>query len=269
MIGTDERRLAPRIRSHPSATPPTRARHIVTVFAVTLSVITYIDRVCISQAAPAIRSRSRAVGHPDGVGVHRLRLGLRPVRSAGRLAGGSYRPPSSVDADRGVVVVLHRRDRVDLEPAVAARDPLPVRRWRGGLFPEPYPRLHHLAPGPRARARAGHPLAQLQVGCRPDAAPRRLPAAIHLVAPGVRVLRRDRGRLGRRVLHLVPRRAERPPRRQPSELAMLPPSRDTAVVRGPIPWRKLLASPTIWLLCAQYICLATGGGSTSPGCPRT
>ena len=62
MIGTDERRLAPRIRSHPSATPPTRARHIVTVFAVTLAVITYIDRVCISQAAPAISSRPRAVG---------------------------------------------------------------------------------------------------------------------------------------------------------------------------------------------------------------
>lgn len=31
---------------------PTRARHWVIVFAVTLAVITYIDRVCISQAAP-------------------------------------------------------------------------------------------------------------------------------------------------------------------------------------------------------------------------
>jgi MFS family permease len=34
---------------------PTRARHWVIVFAVTLSIITYIDRVCISQAAPVIR----------------------------------------------------------------------------------------------------------------------------------------------------------------------------------------------------------------------
>jgi len=33
---------------------PTRARHWVVVFAVTLSIITYIDRVCISQATPAI-----------------------------------------------------------------------------------------------------------------------------------------------------------------------------------------------------------------------
>ncbi|MCL5099010.1 MAG: MFS transporter [Candidatus Omnitrophica bacterium] len=39
-----------------SGLDPTRARHLVVVFAVTLAVITYIDRVCISQAAPAIRS---------------------------------------------------------------------------------------------------------------------------------------------------------------------------------------------------------------------
>jgi MFS transporter, ACS family, glucarate transporter len=39
----------------PPATTPTRARHWVIVFAVTLAVITYIDRVCISQAAGDIQ----------------------------------------------------------------------------------------------------------------------------------------------------------------------------------------------------------------------
>ncbi len=34
---------------------PTRARHWVIAFAVTLSVVTYVDRVCISQAAPAMQ----------------------------------------------------------------------------------------------------------------------------------------------------------------------------------------------------------------------
>ena len=34
---------------------PTKARYIVTAFAVTLAVITYIDRVGISVAAPLIR----------------------------------------------------------------------------------------------------------------------------------------------------------------------------------------------------------------------
>ena len=38
----------------PSTSKPTRARHLVIVFAITLSIITYIDRVCVSQAAPNI-----------------------------------------------------------------------------------------------------------------------------------------------------------------------------------------------------------------------
>src|SRR5258708_29750344 len=37
-----------------STQTPTRVRYLVIVFAVTLAVITYIDRVCISQAAPDI-----------------------------------------------------------------------------------------------------------------------------------------------------------------------------------------------------------------------
>src|SRR3954462_9757278 len=37
-----------------STQTPTRVRYWVIVFAVTLAVITYIDRVCISQAAPLI-----------------------------------------------------------------------------------------------------------------------------------------------------------------------------------------------------------------------
>jgi MFS family permease len=39
----------------PAAASPTRARYWVVVFAVTLAVITYIDRVCISKAAPLMQ----------------------------------------------------------------------------------------------------------------------------------------------------------------------------------------------------------------------
>src|SRR6266403_6190594 len=38
-----------------AAVPPSHARYWVIVFAVTLAVITYIDRVCISKAAPLIQ----------------------------------------------------------------------------------------------------------------------------------------------------------------------------------------------------------------------
>jgi MFS transporter, ACS family, glucarate transporter len=41
-------------RPHPSPAPATHVRYWIIVFAVTLAVITYIDRVCISFAAPAI-----------------------------------------------------------------------------------------------------------------------------------------------------------------------------------------------------------------------
>ena len=34
---------------------PTGTRHVVLAFAVLLAVITYVDRVCISQAAPQMR----------------------------------------------------------------------------------------------------------------------------------------------------------------------------------------------------------------------
>src|SRR5690348_2056777 len=45
----------------PEAQPtrPTRARYWVIVFAITLAVIQYIDRVCISQAAPFITADLR------------------------------------------------------------------------------------------------------------------------------------------------------------------------------------------------------------------
>ena len=40
----------------PDPTRPTRVRHTVLVFAATLAVITYVDRVCIAQAAPHIQA---------------------------------------------------------------------------------------------------------------------------------------------------------------------------------------------------------------------
>src|SRR5262249_45330696 len=47
--------MATQVSTHvPVAERPTRVRYWVLVFAVTLAVITYIDRVCISLAAPLI-----------------------------------------------------------------------------------------------------------------------------------------------------------------------------------------------------------------------
>jgi MFS family permease len=43
-----------------------------------------------------------------------------------------------------------------------------------------------------------------------------------------------------------------------AELALLPPARETAPVTGPLPLGLLLSKPAVLLLCAQYACLAYG-----------
>src|SRR2546427_4095661 len=49
----------PQATGSPAHGRPTRTRYWVIVFAITLAIVTYIDRVCISQAAPDI---SRELG---------------------------------------------------------------------------------------------------------------------------------------------------------------------------------------------------------------
>src|SRR6476661_1328198 len=72
-----------------------------------------------------------------------------------------------------------------------------------------------MASGPGARARAGDPVAQLTMGRCADAAARRLSAPLHFVATAVRAVRSGRHPVGDCFLHLVSRRPERSPRREP------------------------------------------------------
>ena len=59
MITTEGEGDRPQATGAPAFSRPTRTRYWVIVFAITLAIITYIDRVCISQAAPDI---SRELG---------------------------------------------------------------------------------------------------------------------------------------------------------------------------------------------------------------
>jgi MFS family permease len=43
-----------------------------------------------------------------------------------------------------------------------------------------------------------------------------------------------------------------------AELALLPPQREVAIAEGPTPWAAIFSKPSVWLLCAQYTCLAYG-----------
>ena len=82
-----------------TAQKPTKARYWVIVFAVTLAILAYIDRV-------AFRWRRRKFARPgphegaDGLGLRGVCVGLRAVRNPGRLAGRLNRAAQSVDARR-------------------------------------------------------------------------------------------------------------------------------------------------------------------------
>jgi MFS transporter, ACS family, glucarate transporter len=43
-----------------------------------------------------------------------------------------------------------------------------------------------------------------------------------------------------------------------AELELLRPNRELAATHGHVPWSKFLHSPTVWMLCAQYFCLSYG-----------
>jgi MFS transporter, ACS family, glucarate transporter len=43
-----------------------------------------------------------------------------------------------------------------------------------------------------------------------------------------------------------------------AELAQLPPASQTAISHGGVPWRTIFATPSVWLLSIQYMCLAYG-----------
>ena len=75
------RRAAP---SAPSGAPPSRARHTMFVFVVALAIITYIDRVCISQTAGTIRGELGLSESQMGVlGLHDHLRAVRRSRPAG------------------------------------------------------------------------------------------------------------------------------------------------------------------------------------------
>ena len=188
---------------------PTRARHTMLGFALAAMAVAYLDRVCISTAAPAIKA---------DLGLSDVQMGT--VFSAFTLAYALFEVPSGwladrfgaradTDTDRGLVVGddggHRRRDGIRL-PGDAARA---LRHGRSGRHAEPHACLRALAPGPRAgpRLRAhDHGRSARRSG---DATDRGVAARPGRMASRVRDLRVRRRRVGCLLVPLVPRRAAR------------------------------------------------------------
>ena len=237
---------------------PTRARHAVTAFAVTLAVITYIDRVSIAVAAPSISKD----------------LGLSSTQMAWALAvfGWAYaifEIPGGWLGDRiGPRRVLMR---IVLWWSVFtaatgwawnAASLVTIRALFGAGEAGAFPNLTRvlttwLPVKERERAQA-----TVWLATRVSGAFTPLLIAFLMTRIGWRRTFEVCGLIGviwaiafYRWYRDVP--AEHP-RVNQAELALLPPRADTAIAHSGVPWRVIFSSPAVWLLSIQYMCLAYG-----------
>lgn len=237
---------------------PTTARHVVTLFAVLLAVITYIDRVAISVSVPFIREE----------------LGLSPAQMGWALAafGWAYalfEIPGGWLGDRiGPRRVLMRIVlwwsffTAATGWAWNVTSLVVIRALFGageaGAFPN-LTRVFTTWLPVRERERAQ---ATLWLATRVSGAFTPLLVASLIAAVGWRRTFEICGVIGvlwaiffYRWYRDVP--SEHPAVNQ-AELAMLPPPRETAIAHGGVPWRRIFSTPAVWLLSIQYMCLAYG-----------
>jgi MFS family permease len=242
----------------PAGLRPTRARDIAVIYTIVLAVITYIDRVCISMAGPAIQKE----------------LFLTPIQMGWVFSvfGWSYalfEVPGGWLADRmGPRRVLTRIviwwSFFTAATGWAWNFPsLIVTRTlfgagEAGAFPN-MTRVFTTWLPTRERERAQ---ATLWLASRWGGALTPLLVAYTLQFISWRRAFELFGVLG--VIWAIAFYAwfRDDPATHPSvnsaELALLPPASQTASVSGPLPWRLLVSKPAVWLLCLQYACLAYG-----------
>jgi MFS transporter, ACS family, glucarate transporter len=237
---------------------PTKARHVVTAFAVTLAVVTYIDRVAIAVAAPFISAD----------------LGLSRTQMAWALAafGWAYaifEIPGGWLGDRiGPRRVLMRivlwwsAFTAATGWAWNATSLIVIRALFGAGEAGAFPNLTRvlttwLPVKERERAQA-----TLWLATRVSGAFTPVLVATLIAAVGWRRAFEIFGLIG--VVWAigfywwyrdVP--GEHPAVNQ-AELALLPPPRETAIAHGGVPWRMIFSTPAVWLLSIQYMCLAYG-----------
>ncbi len=242
----------------PPAVRPTRARDIAVAYTIVLAIITYIDRVCISMAAPAMQRD----------------LALSPIQMgwAFSVFGWSYalfEVPGGWLADRVGPRRVLMRIVIWWSFFTAATgwawnfSSLIVTRTlfgagEAGAFPN-MTRIFTTWLPAKERERAQ---ATLWLASRWGGALTPLLVAYILQFISWRRAFEVFGVLG--VIWAVAFYLwfRDDPATHPSvnaaELALLPPARETAPVSGSLPWRLLISKPAVWLLCAQYACLAYG-----------
>jgi len=238
--------------------PPTRARSIALSFAVILAVVTYIDRVAISQAAPFIT---------EDLGLTRVQMGW--ALAIFGYAYAIFEIPGGWLADRvGPRRVLMRIVlwwsffTAATGWVWSATSLIAVRGMFGageaGAFPGMTRMLTTWLPkNERERAQSLIWLATRMAGAF-------TPLIVvwlisHLTWPRMFELF---GIIGVVWAFFFFRWFRDDPATHPSvnkaELALLPPASEVAVAHGGVPWKLIFTNRSVWLLSIQYMCLAYG-----------
>jgi MFS transporter, ACS family, glucarate transporter len=244
-------------RSAPAGLPPTRARHVVTGFALLIAIIMYLDRVAIAQAAPAIR---------HDLGLSLVQMGW--AFAAFNWAYALFEVPGGWLGDRIGPRRVLTRVVVWWSFFTAATGFV----WNGtslivtralfgageaGCFPN-LTRIFTTWLPANARERAQ---GMLWFAARWSGAFTPLLVAYVLEAMTWRHAFMVFGIPG--LLWSIAFYAwfRDDPRQHPSvnaaEIALLPPAEHTSVAVA-VPWGRLLASPSVWLLSIQYAFLSYG-----------
>jgi MFS transporter, ACS family, glucarate transporter len=239
-------------------TRPTRARYLVIVFAVALAVLAYIDRVAISQAAGPI-SRD--------LGLSKSAMGL--IFGAFALSYALFEIPSGWLGDRVgpravlIRIVLAWSAFTALTGAAWNFGSLAVTRFlfgagEAGCFPN-ITKAYSLWIPPSERARAQGivwAFARWGGAFTPP-----------LVVFAFRYMNWRAafvafGTLGLAWCALFSRWFRDRPSDHPSvnaqELRLIEAGGGPAALHVDVPWRKLLANRSVWLLCIQYFCVSFG-----------
>jgi MFS family permease len=236
---------------------PTRARYTVVTFAVLLAIITYIDRVCISQAAPAMQ---------ESLGISKTQMGW--AFSVFGWAYALFEVPGGWLGDKLGPRRVLMRVVVWWSLFTAATGwvwnvtSLLVTRTlfgagEAGCFPNVTRVFTTWLPS-RDRERAQ---ATLWLSARWGGALTPLLVTWVLTYVSWRRAFEIFGVVG--VLWAIAfyRWYRDDPSKHPSvnkaELALLPAAKETEIGHA-VPWRLILKKPSVWLLCAQYACLSYG-----------
>jgi ACS family glucarate transporter-like MFS transporter len=242
----------------PALGAPTRARNIAVVFTIVLAIITYIDRVCISMAAPSISK---------DLGLSAIQMGW--AFSVFGWAYAFFEVPGGWLADRMGprrvlmrIVVWWSFFTAATGWAWSFSSLIVTRTLFGAGEAGAFPNMTRIFTTWLPKAEREKAQATLWLASRWGGALTPLLVAYILQFLSWRRAFELFGVLGAIWAVAFYRWFRDDPATHPSvnaaELALLPPARETAPVAGPLPWRLLVSKASVWLLCVQYACLAYG-----------